>query len=330
MNKIKLSVLDLVLKCDKDNNIRTFKRAVKAAKYAEKLGYERFWMGEHHNAEYTLCSATPILINYVASKTKKIRVGSGGIMLPNHNTLLVAEQFGTLETIHPNRIDLGVGRGAGGNQEVAKLLSKNGASFSLQNEVENLIQYFTNQDSSNTMRAFPGEGQEASIWILGASMESAEIAAELALPFVFGGHFSLNHLPEVAKAYHSRFKPTSKLEKPYFVLSLNVIAGKNKKEARYLSTSFLNMIAGDKAGRKVPFAMPTNELIYKGNRKIEELMEPIESSCIIGDTDFISKKLNDLITQTVASEIMVLNYIYDEKHRKNGFKYIKKALSKRI
>ncbi len=227
MKKISLSVLDLAVVSEGDSVSDAIKRTVEVARHTEKLGYKRIWLAEHHNMEHIASSATAVLIGHVAGLTEgKIRVGSGGIMLPNHSPLVIAEQFGTLASIYPNRIDLGLGRAPGTDQLTAAALRRNNANYQydFQAEIEQLQTYFSTENKHAKVRAFPGEGINVPIWILGSSTDSAYLAAQMGLPYAFAAHFAPAQFKMAIDIYRKNFKPSKNLEKPYVLACVNVIA----------------------------------------------------------------------------------------------------------
>src|SRR5690606_4996733 len=224
--QLKLSALDLSVVIDGGNAASAIARTVEVARLVEQLGFERIWLAEHHNMEYIASSATSILIGHVADKTERIRVGSGGIMLPNHAPLAIAEQFGTLETLYPGRIDLGLGRAPGTDQLTAMALRRNNlnTAYNFPSDVKELQLYFGHDNTDGRVRAFPGEGLEIPIWILGSSTDSAYLAAEMGLPYAFAAHFAPAQFRTAISIYRQHFKPSAQLSEPYVLACVNVIA----------------------------------------------------------------------------------------------------------
>lgn len=324
MKKINYSFLELTLVYDNDSASKTIERTRINAQYLDKLGYKRIWFTEHHNTNRFASSATSILISYISQVTNSIRVGSGGIMLPNHVPLIIAEQFGTLESINPGRIDLGLGRSFGTDRDTALLLRRNNLNtyHDFKNDVMTLMKYFNNDTLRPVVDAFPGRGLNIPIWILGCGTESAELAASLGLPYAYGAHLTFEKLNEAAAIYFKNFKPSESLKKPYFMVSINVIIADNNDEAKFLSNSLFNMMAGTLSGRKVPFTSPTIKPLYEGDDNIKQALSSTISSCFIGDVATVTKKINDLINNFMPHEIMVTNYIYDDKKRLKAFDLI--------
>lgn len=328
MDKLKLSVLELVTVTEGSNHSQAIQRAVEGAQHVERLGYERIWLAEHHNMPHIASSATSVLIGHLASKTSTIRVGSGGIMLPNHSPLMVAEQFGTLESIYPNRIDLGLGRAPGTDQKTAMALRRNNlnTSFYFKNDIEELQRYFSNKNVYAQVRAFPGEGLDIPIYILGSSTDSACLAAELGLPYAFAAHFAPAMLEQASEIYHTHFKPSDKLATPYFIVCVNIIAAETVEEAHFLSISLYNMFAGVLTNLNKPLSPPTEQVIYHGIPEIERAVHSMISCTFIGTEKEIKQEITSFTEKYKAQEIMTTNYIYDDEKRLAAFDIIAKAL----
>lgn len=328
MDKLKLSVLELVTVTEGSNHSQAIQRAVEGAQHVERLGYERIWLAEHHNMPHIASSATSVLIGHLASKTSTIRVGSGGIMLPNHSPLMVAEQFGTLESIYPNRIDLGLGRAPGTDQKTAMALRRNNlnTSFYFKNDIEELQKYFSNKNVYAQVRAFPGEGLDIPIYILGSSTDSAYLAAELGLPYAFAAHFAPAMLEQASEIYHTHFKPSDKLATPYFIACVNIIAAETVEEAHFLSISLYNMFAGVLTNLNKPLSPPTEQVIYHGIPEIERAVHSMISCTFIGTEKEIKQEITSFAEKYKAQEVMTTNYIYDDEKRLAAFDIIAKAL----
>lgn len=328
MDKLKLSVLELVTVTQGKDHSQAIERAVEGAQYIEKLGYERIWLAEHHNMPHIASSATSVLIGHLAGKTSTIRVGSGGIMLPNHSPLMVAEQFGTLESIYPNRIDLGLGRAPGTDQKTAMALRRNNinTSFYFKNDVEELQRYFSSKNAHAQVRAFPGEGLDIPLYILGSSTDSAYLAAELGLPYAFAAHFAPAMLEQASEIYHTHFKPSEKHQSPYFIICVNIIAAETVEEAHYLSISLYNMFAGVLTNLSKPLSPPTDQVIYHGIPELERAVQSMISCTFIGTEVEINHEITSFSKKYNAQEIMTTNYIYDDQKRLAAFDIIAKAL----
>ena len=327
MENIKLSALDLATVCKGQDAQQAIARSVRAAQYVEELGYERIWFAEHHNMEHIASSATAVLIGHVAGKTKRIRIGSGGIMLPNHSPLVVAEQFGTLETLYPGRIDLGLGRAPGTDQVTAMALRRNNlnTSFYFKDDILALQQYFENDNQMEKVRAFPAEGLDVPIYILGSSTDSAHLAAELGLPYAFAAHFAPAMLAQAAEIYRNEFKPSIYLQEPYFIACVNIIGAETTEEADFLATSLHNMFAGIITNRRLPLAPPTEQVIYHGIPEIERAVQQMTGCTFTGDAATLHQDLSAFAAQYHVHEIMAANYVFDEQKRLESFKITKAA-----
>lgn len=328
MNGIKLSALELATICKNSNPSEAIERAVVGAQCIEKLGYHRIWLAEHHNMPHIASSATSVLIGHIAGKTSHIRVGSGGIMLPNHTPLVVAEQFGTLESIYPGRIDLGLGRAPGTDQITAMALRRNNlnTSFYFKDDILELQRYLDENNVDAKVRAFPGEGLAIPIYILGSSTDSAYLSAELGLPYAFAAHFAPAMLEQASAIYHSHFKPSTDLAAPYFIICVNIVAAKTTEEAQFLSTSLFNMFAGILTNLRKPLSPPTEKPIYHGIPEIEQAVNSMVNCTFIGTEETIKNEVIAFAKKYNASEIMTTNYIFDHAKRLEAFEIIANAL----
>lgn len=328
MNSLKISALDLVHIIKGANAKDAIERSVHAAQYIESLGYTRLWFAEHHNMPYIASSATAVLVGHVAEKTQTIRVGSGGIMLPNHAPLMVAEQFGTLEVMYPGRIDLGLGRAPGTDQVTAMALRRNNlnTSFYFKDDIQALINYFENENPNEKVRAFPGEGQDVPLYILGSSTDSAYLAAELGLPYAFAAHFAPAMLGQASEIYRTHFKPSAYLAEPYFIACVNIVAAETKEEAHALSTSLYNMFAGIITNSRRPLSPPTEKVIYDGIPEIENAVKGMTACTFIGEKESLRKELVAFAAQFKVDELMTTSSIYDMDKKLASYKIIAEAV----
>lgn len=262
LEDIPFSVLDLAPITQDHTAADSFRNSLQLAQAAEQLGYNRYWLAEHHNMDSVASSATSILIGYIAGGTKTIRVGSGGIMLPNHAPLVVAEQFGTLASIYPHRIDLGLGRAPGTDQQTAMALRRHHADSSayFPEDVRSLQRYFSADNKTAAVRAIPGEGLDIPIWILGSSTESARLAAAFGLPYAFASHFSPAKFLDAIAIYRNNFQPSVHLAQPCVMACVNVIAADTDEEAQRLATSYYQMILGIIRGRRKALQPPADSM----------------------------------------------------------------------
>ena len=325
MKNVNYSLLELATLCKGKTATDAIVRATNGAQHIDQLGYTRIWLAEHHNMEHIASSATSVLIGHIAGKTKNIRVGSGGIMLPNHAPLVIAEQFGTLESMYPGRIDLGLGRAPGTDQITAMALRRNNlnTAFYFKDDVLALERFFSKDNFDSKVRAFPGEGLEIPIWILGSSTDSAYLAAELGLPYAFAAHFAPNMLKAASDIYRQNFKPSKQLQEPYFMVCVNIIAADTNEEAEFLSTSLQNLFAGIVTNRRMPLSAPTEKPIFAGIPEIEQAVYSMTSSTFTGNPDKLAEDLKNLIKNVNAQEIMTTNYIFDDEKRLKAFDLIK-------
>ncbi|CAM3759987.1 MsnO8 family LLM class oxidoreductase [Aeromicrobium ponti] len=319
LNAIRYSVLDLSPIIEGGSAAQSLQNTLDLAQHAEKWGYHRYWLAEHHNMPGIASSATSVVIGHVAAGTSAIRVGSGGIMLPNHAPLVIAEQFGTLESLFPGRIDLGLGRAPGTDQLTAQALRRerrDGLDFPEQlNELRN---YF-NPEENKRVRAIPGEGLKIPIWLLGSSGYSAKLAGQLGLPFAFASHFSPENTLPALDLYRRSFQPSEVLEEPYAMVGVNVVAADTDEKAEWLATSiqqqFLNMIR-NKPGRLQPPVTNMKELCSLYEKAI---LEQQLGTAIIGGPAAVKEKLQSFLNDTQADEFMVNAQIYDHNERLHSF-----------
>ncbi len=327
MNKlsdIPFSVLDLS-PINKDSTAaESFRNSLSLAKHAESLGFNRFWLAEHHNMMGIASAATSVVIGYIAAGTSKIRVGAGGIMLPNHAPMVIAEQFGTLESMYPNRIDLGLGRAPGSDRVTAhalrRTLHSDGDDFP---ELLGELRFFFSEPVEHQkVRAVPGAGLDVPIWLLGSSGFSARLAGELGLPFAFAGHFSPEYILPAFEIYRRSFQPSDTLEKPYAMLALNIIAAETDEEAQFLATtqfqSFLRLIRGT-PGQMQPPVKDMNE-IWTPQEKA--LVDSRVGGSIIGSAATIRKGLEKVFRETNADELMINAMIYDHAARLRSYEIV--------
>jgi luciferase family oxidoreductase group 1 len=327
MTKIPLSVLELATVVKGGNHHTAITNVVKIAQHVESIGYQRIWMAEHHNMEYIASSATSVLIGHVAGKTKSIRVGSGGIMLPNHSPLVIAEQFGTLETIYPGRIDLGLGRAPGSDQVTAMALRRNQeTAHSFPRDVRQLQSYFSDENADAKVRAFPGEGLDIPLWILGSSTDSAYLAAEMGLPYAFASHFAPAQFRTAIQIYRSNFKPSGAIQKPYVMACVNVLGADTDDEANLLLSSLLNLFVGIITNTRKPL-QPAGS--FPDSYNIPEVKNAVNNmlSCTFyGSKDTLKKNLSQFIADTEIDELMVASHIFDIEAKLKSFSILSEAL----
>ncbi|WP_059105728.1 LLM class flavin-dependent oxidoreductase [Shouchella shacheensis] len=296
------------------------------ARHVEQLGYNRFWVAEHHNMEGIASSATSVLIGHIAENTSSIRVGSGGIMLPNHPPLAIAEQFGTLSTLFPDRIDLGLGRAPGTDQLTAQALRRHGQDGNDFPELVNeLQQYFHPTATGPRVKAVPGEGEDVPIWLLGSSGFSAQLAGQLGLPFAFAGHFSPKNTIPALNVYYDSFRPSNVLDDPYAMVAINAIAGETNEEAQYLASSLYQQFLSMIRNRRGKLAPPVEDMdqLWSPHEK-EMVMEQLGGS-FIGDAATLKEELLAFAEKTGVNELMLHTNLYDPEKQKQSFDSIAKA-----
>jgi luciferase family oxidoreductase group 1 len=326
--EIPFSVLELATVTEGATITETFARSLELARHVEQFGYKRFWLSEHHNMISVASSATSVLIGYIASGTNFMRVGSGGIMLPNHSPLAVAEQFGTLESLYPGRIDLGLGRAPGTDQLTAMALR--GDFFNNANEfpqnVLRLQNYLSKENSNAIVRAIPGEGLDIPIWLLGSSTDSAQLAAVLGLPYAFASHFAPGQFFSAIDLYRRLFRPSKHLEKPYVMACVNVIAADTDAQANLLVTSLYQMFLGIVTGIRKPLQPPVENMeeIWTADQKAA--LDQMLSLSFIGSAQTIKKDIADFIDKTKIDEIMIISNIYDQAAKIHSYELFGKIM----
>jgi luciferase family oxidoreductase group 1 len=321
LSEIPFSVLELATITQDSSTTETFTKSLELAQCVEKFGYKRFWLSEHHNMVSVASSATSVLIGYIASGTSTMRVGSGGIMLPNHSPLAVAEQFGTLESLYPGRIDLGLGRAPGTDQLTAMALRGdffNNAQEFPQNVLK-LQTYFSEENSNAKVRAIPGEGLDIPMWILGSSTDSAQLAGVLGLPYAFASHFAPAQFFAAIDLYRKIFRPSKRLEKPYVMACVNVIAADTDPEAHRLATSLYQMFLEIVTGIRKPLQPPVDSMDHIWTEEQKAYLDQMLSLSFIGSRETIKKDLQEFIKRTQIDEIMIISNIYDQKAKIHSY-----------
>jgi luciferase family oxidoreductase group 1 len=327
---IPLSILDLAPIVEGGSAAQALANARDLAQHAEALGYRRYWVAEHHNMEGVASSATSVLIAHIAGGTKTIRVGSGGIMLPNHAPLVIAEQFGTLETLFPGRIDLGLGRAPGTDQMTMRALRRSLVAQSEDDfigDVIELAEYFQPPaDVRRLVRAIPGIGLDIPIWLLGSSLYSAQVAAHLGYPFAFASHFAPAMLMQALDIYRERFKGNGSpgaLTKPHAMVAVNVICADTDKEARVLFTSLQQRFLGMQRGRRGALPKPVSTMDDLWSEAERHAVEQMLTVAAVGSPETVHAKLNDIVAQTQADELIVASAIHDHEARKRSYRLLK-------
>jgi luciferase family oxidoreductase group 1 len=299
------------------------RRSLDLAQHAERWGYRRFWLAEHHSMPGIASAATAVVIGYIAGGTSTIRVGAGGIMLPNHSPLVIAEQFGTLASLFPGRIDLGLGRAPGSDQLTVRALRRHpSAADSFPHDVAELMHYFQPVQPGQAVQAVPGAGLEVPIWILGSSLYGAQLAAAMGLPFAFASHFAPALMNQALELYRAGFRPSEQLDRPYVMLGVNVFAADDEEEAQLLFTSLQQAFINLRLGR--PGKLPPPEKGY--GRRLGPLergiLEQTLSSAVVGSPETVRRGLEAFAERTGADELMVTSQIFDHAARLRSFEIV--------
>jgi luciferase family oxidoreductase group 1 len=329
MNKkiaqIPVSVLDLATIIQGDSSpAEAFARSVSLAKHAEHNGFKRYWFAEHHNMESVASAATSVLIGHIAGNTSSIRVGSGGVMLPNHAPLIIAEQFGTLALLYPDRIDLGIGRAPGTDPVTSHALRRSlkGDVNSFPNDVVELLNYLGPVDQTLKVKAIPGSGTMVPVWLLGSSTYSAQLAGILGLPFAFASHFAPAQLHEALITYKSHFKPSAFLASPYSMACVNAIAADTDDQAEYLVTSFYQLALGMFRNDRHPLPPPVASMENIWTSDEEYGVMQMTTYSFLGTTETIAKSLQAFVDKTEVDELMISSHLYDLEARKRSLELI--------
>ncbi len=301
---------------------------VDLARAAERSGYHRYWLAEHHNMPGIASAATSVVIGHVAGATKTMRVGAGGIMLPNHAPLVIAEQFGTLATLYPGRIDLGLGRAPGTDMATARALRRHMApEDSFPQDVQELIGYFGDASDATRVRAVPGTGTHVPVWILGSSLYGAQLAAHLGLPYAFASHFAPAMLDEALTIYRGMFRPSEHLDRPHVMIAAGVFAADTDAEAEYLRSSQLLAFARLRTGRPGPLPRPTHDVEQEIPPQVMEQVNQALSCSATGSPATVRRGLGEIVRAYQPDELMVTGMIHDHAARVRSFEIAAEALT---
>lgn len=317
----KYSVLDLSPITQGSTARESLLRSRELAQLCEQLGYTRYWLAEHHNMRGIASAATAVALGYVAEGTKSIRLGAGGIMLPNHAPLIIAEQFGTLESLYPGRIDLGLGRAPGTDQATAYALRRNLHSDVDQfpNDVVELLEYFRAPDGQ-TVQAIPGAGQNIPVWILGSSLFGAQLAAALGLPYAFASHFAPAQLDEALNLYRQRFRPSTYLDQPYVMAGISVFAANTNAEANLLASSMQQTFVALRRGNPGPLQPPVEGYLDSLSAADRMMLDGAMSCAAIGGPEAVNSALQNFVQRTQADELIIASQIYDHNARMDSYR----------
>lgn len=323
---VPLSVLDLAPIVEGGDAGQSFRNSAELAQHAERLGYNRYWMAEHHSMPGIASAATAVGLAYVGSKTSTIRIGAGGVMLPNHAPLIIAEQFGTLESLYPGRIDLGLGRAPGTDQAAAYAMRRNLASDENQfpRDVVELQRYF--KGDAGRVRAIPGEGLNIPIWILGSSLFGAQLAAMLGLPYAFASHFAPQMMMEAIKVYRERFEPSEQLDRPYVMLGYNCIAADTDEEAQLLATSIQQAFVALRTGHPIKLPPPKAGFADELPLQSRAILEQVLSVSAIGSPKTVRARIEEFVERTKPDELMVTSQIFDHRARLRSYELLMNAV----
>ncbi|MFD9901349.1 LLM class flavin-dependent oxidoreductase [Mesorhizobium sp. UC22_110] len=319
-----LSVLDLSPVGEGSTPGQSLANTLDLARHAERLGYKRYWLAEHHNMPGIASAATAVVIAHVAAGTRTIRVGAGGIMLPNHAPLVIAEQFGTLAALHPGRIDLGLGRAPGTDMMTARALRRNldAGVDNFPRDVVELMAYFEPAEDGQRIRAVPGEGEAVPVWILGSSLYGAQLAAMLGLPYAFASHFAPAELDHALEVYRTRFEPSQHLDKPRVMLGINVIAAPTDAEARLLFTSLQQAFVNLRSGRPGRLPPPVENFDRDLDPVARTMLNQALSCAVVGSPETVKQGVEAFIARTGADELMVTAQVFDHAARVRSFEML--------
>lgn len=319
--QVPFSVLDLSPIPQGSQAADALHRSLDLARLAEKRGYHRYWLAEHHNMTGIASAATSVLIGYLAANTQTLRLGSGGVMLPNHSPLVIAEQFGTLESLYPGRIDLGLGRAPGSDQRTMMALRRHmsGDIDNFPRDVNELVAWFDATDPNPAVRPVPGYNAKVPVWLLGSSLYSAQLAAQLGLPFAFASHFAPDMLFQALQLYRSQFKPSARLEKPYAMVCINIIAADSNRDAEVLFTSAQQAFVKLRRGEAGQLPPPIESMDGFWSPAEQYGVQQALSVSLVGDKAKVRHGLISLLRETQADEIMVNGQIFNDQARLHSF-----------
>jgi luciferase family oxidoreductase group 1 len=321
------SVLDLAPITQGSTPTDALHNSLDLARHAEGWGYTRYWLAEHHNMQGIASAATSVVIGFIAGGTSTIRVGAGGIMLPNHSPLVIAEQFGTLASLYPDRVDLGLGRAPGTDQLTSRALRRNlnGSVEDFPRDVVELQQYLKASRPGQRVTAVPGAGTQVPIWILGSSLFGAQLAAMLGLPFAFASHFAPSQMVDAIAIYHERFEPSDQLQKPYVMLGFNVCAAETDAEAQYLRSSSLQSFLNLRRGTPGQLPPPVEGFEETMDTQDHAMLAQMRSCSAVGSLATVTDRLSQFIRDTGADELMLVSSIFDHRKRLRSFELAAEA-----
>lgn len=328
LSDVKFSTLDLVPVRADGNAGQSLRNSLDLARHVEKFGYTRFWVAEHHNMDGIASSATAVLLSYLAGGTSSIRVGSGGVMLPNHAPLVIAEQFGTLESLFPGRIDLGLGRAPGSDQMTARALrrERSGSADDFPDDVAELMRYLGPRTPDQRIIAMPGTGTNVPVWLLGSSLFSAQLAGERGLPYAFASHFAPRFMHEAIRIYRNHFKPSATLDKPYVMLGVPLVAADTDEQADYLATSVYQRILALIRGQSLVQRPPVESMNGLWLPHEKEAVGDFLGLAMVGGPQKIRARLEVLIEQTQADELIFTSDLYEHADRVHSYELLAQVM----
>ena len=323
---VPLSVLDLSPVVEGSDAGQSLRNSGEIARAVERLGYRRFWMAEHHSMPGIASAATAVALAYIGAQTSTIRIGAGGIMLPNHAPLIIAEQFGTLESLYPGRVDLGLGRAPGTDQVAAYAMRRNLSSDAdhFPKDVVELVGYF--KGTNGRVRAVPGEGLHVPVWILGSSLYGAQLAAMLGLPYAFASHFAPQMMMEAIALYRERFEPSDQLDGPYVMLGFNAIVADSDEEAELLATSQQQAFVSLRTGNPIRLPPPRRGYADELPMEARALLRSILSVSAIGSPETAQRRVGEFVERTKADELIVTGQVYDHQARIRSYELLMEAV----
>lgn len=317
---VKLSVLDLSPINQGSDAGESLRHSAQLAQLCEQLGYHRFWMAEHHNMPGIASAATAVALSYIGSQTKTIRIGAGGIMLPNHAPLLVAEQFGTLEALYPGRVDLGLGRAPGTDQATLRALRRRPESAeAFPQDVQELLYLLDDTEAEQKIQAVPGAGSQVPVWMLGSSLFGAQLAAHLGLPYAFASHFAPDHLQAALQAYHQNFKPSKYLSEPYAMAAINVFAAETEQAAKTLMSSMQLQFISLHKGRPEQLPPPVENIESQVSARELAMANHALRYSAVGTAEQVHQYMSDFVASTAVNEVMLTCHAYHAEERAKSF-----------
>jgi luciferase family oxidoreductase group 1 len=324
---VPLSVLDLSPIAEGSDVGQALRNSLDLARHVEALGYQRYWMAEHHNLPGIASAATAVALAHIAAGTRKIRIGAGGVMLPNHAPLLIAEQFGTLAALHPGRVELGLGRAPGSDQITARAMRRNLSSSSdeFPRDVIELMNYFQSPEPGQAVVAVPGAGLDVPFWILGSSTYGAQLAAMLGLPYAFASHFAPAAMLDAMAIYRQNFRPSAQLAAPHVMLGVNIIAAETDARAKFLFSSLQQSFLNIRRGHASKLPPPVEDMDSRLDRYARVMLDDALSCAIVGNPDTIRKGMETFIQRTGADALMVTANIFDHAARLRSFELVARA-----